>query len=115
MHKAGSDVGINRAVLAFYQALLLFVLFVVWYVLTETGLLAPFFFGKPLKVLHVVWEWFSGGKIYPHLAITLTETLLAFVTGSVLGLGIGLWLALSPMASALAAPDLKAPARMPRG
>jgi NitT/TauT family transport system permease protein len=114
MRKVGSELRVNRVQLAFYQALLLFVVFGGWYVLTETGLLAPFFFGKPLKVLHVIWEWFSGGKIYPHLAITLTETLLAFVTGSLLGLGIGLWLALSPMASELADPYIKAMNAMPR-
>ena len=36
--------------------------------------------------------------------MTLTETLLAFAIGSVLGLGAGLWLALQPMASALLEP-----------
>jgi NitT/TauT family transport system permease protein len=101
-------------VLAFCQALLLFVLFGVWYVLTETGVLAPFFFGRPFKVLQVIWEWFSSGKIYPHLAITLLETILAFASGSLLGLGIGLWLALSPLASALADPYIKAMNAMPR-
>jgi NitT/TauT family transport system permease protein len=40
-----------------------------------------------------------GGKIYPHLAITLWETVLAFAFGSLLGLIVGLWLALSPLAA----------------
>ncbi len=114
MRKAGSDVKVSGATLALYQALLLVVLFGGWYVLTETGVLAPFFFGRPLKVANVVWEWFSGGKIYPHLAITLIETLLAFAAGSLLGLGIGLWLALSPLASALSDPYIKALNAMPR-
>jgi len=114
MRKASGDAKISGAMLAFCQALLLLVLFGIWYVLTETGVLAPFFFGKPLKVLHVIWEWFASGKIYPHLAITLLETILAFVAGSLLGLGIGLWLALTPLASALADPYIKAMNAMPR-
>jgi len=114
MRKAGSEIRIDRATLAFYQALLLFAVMGVWYVLTETGILAPFFFGKPLKVFQVIWEWFSGGKIYPHLAVTLIETILAFAVGSLLGLGVGLWLALSPVASALADPYIKALNAMPR-
>jgi NitT/TauT family transport system permease protein len=114
MRKASADAKISGTTLAFCQALLLFALFGVWYVLTETGVLAPFFFGKPLRVLHVIWEWFSSGKIYPHLAITLLETILAFAAGSLLGLGIGLWLALSPLASALADPYIKAMNAMPR-
>jgi len=83
-------------------------------VLTEAGVLAPFFFGRPVKVLQVIWEWFVSGKIYPHLAITLLETILAFAVGSLLGLAIGLWLALSPLASALADPYIKAMNAMPR-
>jgi NitT/TauT family transport system permease protein len=114
MRKASGDPRISGALLAFCQALLLFALFGIWYVLTETGVLAPFFFGRPFRVLHVVWEWFSSGKIYPHLAITLLETILAFAVGSLLGLGVGLWLALSPLASALADPYIKAMNAMPR-
>jgi NitT/TauT family transport system permease protein len=104
MRKAGGDAKISGAMLALCQAGLLCVIFGAWYVLTETGVLAPFFFGRPFKVALVIWEWFASGKIYPHLAITLVETILAFAVGSLLGLGIGLWLALSPLPSALADP-----------
>jgi len=97
-----------------YQVLLLFAVFAVWHVLTATGVLPPFFFGRPLVVLEKIGEWFASGKIYIHLAITLVETALAFVAGTLLGLGIGLWLALSPMASALLDPYIKALNSMPR-
>ena len=107
--------------LGLYHVLLLAVIFAVWYALTTPGLVSEdfakntaFFFGKPIQVLQVVWEWFTSGKIYPHLGITLVETLLAFAIGSVLGLAIGLWLALSPTASALADPYIKAMNAMPR-
>ena len=39
-----------------------------------------------MKIFRVIWEWFSGGTIYQHLWVTLQETALAFVIGSVLGL-----------------------------
>jgi NitT/TauT family transport system permease protein len=61
-----------------------------------------------------VWAWFASGKIYVHLGITLLETVLAFVFGTLLGLAVGLWLALSPMASALFDPYVKALNSMPR-
>ncbi|HEY5308035.1 MAG TPA: ABC transporter permease [Casimicrobiaceae bacterium] len=114
MRKAGGDRTTHRGILALYQVLLLGAIVGAWYVLTETGMLAPFFFGRPVKVLQVIWEWFVSGKIYPHLAITLLETILAFAVGSLLGLAIGLWLALSPLASALADPYIKAMNAMPR-
>src|SRR6266545_5931697 len=86
---------------AIYQVLLVAALFASWYLLTEPILWSDefakkmaFFFGKPVEVLKVVWVWFSEGKIYPHLAITLWETVLAFAIGSLLGLAVGLWLAM---------------------
>jgi NitT/TauT family transport system permease protein len=114
----------SGSVLLLYHALLLGALFALWYVLTEPGLIPPFyfddanqakfFFGQPLEVLKRIWDWFAGGKIYAHLWITLVETLLAFVIGTLLGLAVGLWLALSPTASALADPYIKAMNAMPR-
>ena len=100
--------------LALFHALLLGAVFVFWYVMTEPGLIPPFFFGQPVQVLARIWDWFAGGKIYLHLWITLIETMLAFVIGTLLGLGVGLWLALSPTASALADPYIKAMNAMPR-
>jgi NitT/TauT family transport system permease protein len=100
--------------LRFYQLLLLIIVFVVWHVLTATEVLPPFFFGRPLVVLEKAWDWFASGKIYGHLAITLLETALAFIVGTVLGLIVGLWLALSPTASALLDPYIKAANSMPR-
>src|SRR5918999_5313102 len=95
-----------------------------WYVLTSPTLLPPlyfedpykaaFFFGEPLKVAARIWDWFSSGFIYPHLWVTLVETALAFLIGTVLGLVMGLWLALSPTASALLDPYIKALNSMPR-
>ena len=106
------------------QLALLVAIFVVWQLLTQPGLLPPivwenpnraaFFFGEPLKIFAVIWEWFSGGAVYEHLWVTLQETALAFVIGSVLGLAFGLWLGLSPMASALLDPYITAMNAMPR-
>jgi NitT/TauT family transport system permease protein len=97
-----------------YQLLVLVGVFFAWWVLTETEILPPFFFGRPLVVLAKVWEWFAGGEIYRHLAVTLVETLLAFAVGTVFGLVIGMWLALSPVASAILDPYIKALNAMPR-
>src|SRR6266545_7324642 len=110
-----------RTRVAIYQLVLVATLFAFWHLLSEPTLWSDvfakkmaFFFGKPVEVVKVIWIWFSGGKIYPHLAITLWETVLAFAAGSLVGLAIGLWLALSPLASALADPYIKAMNAMPR-
>jgi len=107
-----------------YHVLLLGGLFLFWYAMTEPGLIPPFyfddptrakfFFGQPVQVLKRIWTWFAGGSIYLHLGVTLVETLLAFAIGTLLGLVLGLWLALSPTASTLADPYIKAMNAMPR-
>ena len=76
---------------------------------------AAFFFGEPVKIFGRIWTWFVvNADIYQHLWVTLLETVLAFAIGTVLGLGFGLWLALSPMAGAIADPYIKALNSMPR-
>lgn len=100
--------------ISIFQVMLLVAVFVIWDVLTRTEILPPFFFGQPLLVLERVWEWFAGGTIYKHLGVTLVETLLAFVIGTLAGLVMGLWLALSKTASQLLDPYIKALNSMPR-
>lgn len=107
-----------------WQLALLAAVFVIWHVGTSPTLLPPiyfddpnraaFFFGEPLKVLERIWVWFAGGDIYRHLWVTLVETLLAFFAGTGLGVVVGIWLALSPTASALLDPYIKAANAMPR-
>ena len=110
--------------LRLWQLALLVAVFALWQALTQPGLLPPivwdnpnraaFFFGEPVKIFKVIWTWFGGGEIYQHLWVTLQETALAFVIGAVLGLAFGLWLGLSPTASALLDPYITAMNAMPR-
>ncbi len=115
--------------LRLWQLLLAIALIGVWSLVAQDPQWA-FFLGEPLAVLIRVIEWFvpivvapnewlsSGihgtGAIYIHLGVTLLETVLAFVIGTALGLSGGLWLALSPLASELLDPYIKALNSMPR-
>ncbi|HET7400864.1 MAG TPA: ABC transporter permease [Usitatibacter sp.] len=113
-----------RRYLRLWQVLLLVLIFVAWQVLTQPGLIPPFvwdnpdraafFFGEPLKIFGAIADWFGDGSIYRHLWVTLEETVLAFLIGSALGLAIGLWLGLSPLASAILDPYITAANAMPR-
>ncbi|EIJ46011.1 nitrate/sulfonate/bicarbonate ABC transporter permease [Herbaspirillum sp. GW103] len=123
----------NHKNIRFWQLMVLAIVLLVWHVATRNPQTA-FFFGEPLKVAQRIWEWFTVGsgslevgigdttfftlnfpaEIYSHLLITLTETVLAFIIGTVFGLAIGLWLALSPTASAILDPYVKAANSMPR-
>ena len=108
-----------------WQIGVLVAVFGLWHLLTTPGLVPPFlfgddtqaafFFGEPLKIASRIINWFFVNRdIYEHLAITLLETVLAFGLGTALGLGFGLWLALSPVAAAILDPYIKALNSMPR-
>jgi len=98
--------------------LVLALLVVLWHVLTSPTLLPPiyfaeanqaaFFFGEPIQVFASPVAVVRVGEIYEHRGVTLVETLLAFFIGTVSGVAIGLWLALSPTASAIFDPYIKA-------
>jgi NitT/TauT family transport system permease protein len=123
----------NPRNLRFWQAMVLVIFFGAWHLVSRNPQTA-FFFGEPLKVMLRVWNWFTVGsgslevgfgdftlltlhfpaEIYAHLLVTLTETLLAFGIGTSMGLGAGLWLALSPLTSAIFDPYIKAANSMPR-
>lgn len=103
---------------------LLVAIFVFWWLMTKPGLVPPFFFendsqaafffGEPDQIFLRIWEWFAGGEIYRHLFVTLYETLMAFVIGTVSGLFVGLWLARAPTAAAVLDPFIKGLNSMPR-
>lgn len=111
--------------LRLWQLGLLIALIAFWYLMTTPGLVPPFmfdndrqaafFFGEPVRVASRIWTWFvTDADIYEHLGVTLAETMLAFAIGAIGGLLGGLWLALSPMASAILEPYIKAMNSMPR-
>ena len=114
----------RRGVVRLWQCTVLLVVLALWYALTSPTLLptfyfananqAAFFFGQPVEVAARIWQWFAGGEIYLHLGITLLETVLAFVFGTLLGLVFGLWLALAPTTAAILDPYIKAANAMPR-
>ncbi|CAJ0695679.1 ABC transporter permease [Ralstonia mannitolilytica] len=97
-----------------WQLGLLVATLAVWHFATRSQQVA-FFFGEPIIVAQRIWAWFvTEGDIYLHLGVTLAETVLAFAIGTATGLGAGLWLALSPAASAVLDPYIKAANSMPR-
>lgn len=89
-------------------------LVLIWEAISRHSNYTRFFVGSPVSVAKVIWVWFAGGEIYHHLGITLLETMLAFVIGTVSALAAGLWFALSPFMGAVADPFIKAVNTMPR-
>lgn len=97
-----------------WQLGLLVALLVAWNVLVQLTWLPRFFFGEPLTVGRRIVAWFVSGEIWPHLAVTLGETIVAFVAGTAAGMAAGLWLGVSPFVARVLDPYIKGFNAMPR-
>src|SRR4249920_2742866 len=109
----------SRLMLLALQLLVAVVALALWHVLTTVPLfgkmlLPPFFFSNPVDVGSQIVKWFSTGVIWKHLAITLWESILAFVIGSVGGVLVGFWFARQPRVAAVFDPYVKMVNALPR-
>lgn len=109
----------SRITLLGLQALVAIVCIVLWQLLSTVPvfgkiLLPPFFFSNPIDVFEQIVKWFASGVIWKHLAITLWESILAFVIGSVGGVLVGFWFARQPLVAAVFDPYVKMANALPR-
>ncbi|MCP4618754.1 MAG: ABC transporter permease [Bradyrhizobium sp.] len=108
-----------RLTLLALQILVAVVALVLWQVFATVPmfgkiLLPPFFFSNPADVGEQIVKWFSTGTIWKHLAVTLWESILAFVIGSALGVAVGFWFARQPIVAAVFDPYVKMVNALPR-
>ncbi|WP_316207187.1 ABC transporter permease [Bradyrhizobium sp. SZCCHNR3118] len=109
----------SRLGLLALQLLVAVVIVVLWQLFSTVPvfgriLLPPFFFSNPLDVFAQVIDWFATGAIWKHLAITLWESILAFVIGSLGGVLVGFWFARKPLVAAVFDPYVKMANALPR-
>jgi NitT/TauT family transport system permease protein len=108
-----------RTILLLLQLLVAIVVIGFWQLATtvpigDGHLLPPFFFSTPSDVVARIYKLFATGLIWRHLWITLTESMLAFIIGSVGGVLIGFWFARKPLVAAVFDPYVKMINALPR-
>src|SRR5215475_5333717 len=109
----------SRTTLLALQILVAIIWIAIWHIFStyEFGgvkLLPPFFFSTPYDVGARIVKWFVEGTIWKHLWITLIESVLAFVIGSLGGILIGFWFAQQPLVAAVFDPYVKMINALPR-
>lgn len=62
----------------FYQWLFLIAFIGLWEISARTGLLNPFIFSSPTRIVHSIVTMASDGSLFYHLGITLAETFISF-------------------------------------
>jgi len=109
----------SRLTLLALQVLVAIVAIAIWQFFTHVPIngrlwLDPFFFSKPFDVVERIWRWFVTGTVWIHLWVTLVESMLAFVVGSLAGTLIGFWFARQPLIAAVFDPYVKMMNALPR-
>ena len=109
----------SRLTLLFWQLMVAVVALSLWQFFATVPvfgrmILPPFFFSNPVDVGSQIVKWFATGVIWKHLAITLWESILAFVIGSVGGVLVGFWFARQPRVAAVFDPYVKMVNALPR-
>ena len=109
----------SRINLLLLQVLVAVVSIALWYVLTTFPifgrmLLPPFFFSNPVDVAKQIFTWCASCGIWKHLWVTLIESILAFVIGSIGGVLVGFWFARQPRTAAVFDPYVKMINALPR-
>src|ERR1700761_4736444 len=115
----GVQINMSRIGLFSLQMLVAIAVVALWQFLATVPVLGkvwlpPFFFSNPVDVFSQVVKWFSTGVIWTHLAITLWQSILAFVIGSLGGVAVGFWFARQPLVAAVFDPYVKMANALPR-
>jgi NitT/TauT family transport system permease protein len=109
----------SRLTLITLQVLVAVVALALWQVFATVPvfgrvLLPPFFFSTPADIGRQIVDWFSSGMIWKHLLVTLWESILAFLIGSLGGVAVGFWFARQPRVAAVFDPYVKMANALPR-
>ena len=74
----------------FFRILILILLFLLWELIANSGLVDPFITSSPSRIFNALIELFKSGNLLHHTFVTFYETMLAFLISTLLGLIIAL-------------------------
>ncbi len=79
-----------------------------WEALARSGRISALFFPPPSRILADLWALAAGGKLWPHLRVSLERLGLGFSLGGLAGWLLGLGMGWSPRLRALVDPFVAA-------
>jgi len=106
--------GFSRASVAASQLALGLATLAAWQAGASSKLLDPFFFSRPSDIARRIVTWIASGSLWPHLVVTLEESLLGLVIGAAFGITVGFALARLPFAARVLDPYIKMLNAVPR-
>jgi NitT/TauT family transport system permease protein len=93
----------RRRTVIFWRVAILIAFLGLWEVAARLAWIDPFFYAMPSAIAQRLYEWTtegtSEGPLWYHLYVTMEESVIGFVTGSVAGIIIGVALGRNRMAA----------------
>ena len=68
----------EKKLVLFLRIFILLFFLVLWEISARTGLIDSFIFSSPVMIWHSFCSMCRDGSIFPHLSVTITETLVSF-------------------------------------
>lgn len=97
---------IEKRWVRFYQLIIFLVFIIGWEVTSRLQWVDPLLFSSPSKILVLLLEKLQDGSLLDNMGITLTETVLGFILGTLFGTILAAILWWSPMLSKILDPYL---------
>lgn len=78
----------------FTQIMILIIFIALWQFLANKNIINTFIFSSPSKVFNTILTLYKNGDLFSHIWITLYETLISFILGTIIGIAIAsiMWL-----------------------
>jgi NitT/TauT family transport system permease protein len=105
---------VSRAEIRLWRTGLLVVFLGAWELATRRGWVDPFFVSQPSALASQISQWVTTGFIFRHLFVTLEETVIGFLLGTLLGVVVGFVFAHRETIAAIFDPVMVALNAMPR-
>lgn len=96
----------KKRTIALTQLIILILFIGLWEVAARCGLINTFLLSSPTAIVRLFTEYLQDGSIFTHIAISVWETVLGFVVGTVLGIGMAILLWWSPTVAKICDPFL---------
>lgn len=76
----------NNLFIKLTQILILIIFLIIWQLLSDYKIINSFIFSSPIKVLETIISLHKTGDLYNHILITVWETLISFILGTLIGI-----------------------------
>ena len=96
----------HKRIVRISRILILLSFLFIWEFTANVGIIDSFIFSSPVMIWHSFCSMCRDGSIFPHLSVTITETLVSFLFVVVLGAGMAVLLWTCPRLAKITEPYL---------